>query len=227
MKHWLILMGILGGASAGVARGERYWVAWEGDDFPENDGWERDHHGAHGPGANRSLGNGTMTLDGLASIEITDMYRMYRPLDPSLGEQFVVQWGLRVNQVPSEYPYDPGLAVYSDDGWQIVMVIGVDEIHSILEQEEGGFEPGVFHAWEFRSRDMRSYTLFVDESVIRTGTFVQSGAVESRISWGDLTFGAASHSDWDYFRFGVVPEPPSCILLVALLCAARTPRRIS
>jgi len=221
MKHWLILMGILGGAFAGVARGEPYWVAWEGNDFPENEGWERYHYGAKGPSADRSLTGGIMTLDGLASIEIVDGYRLDRPLDPGPGEEFVVRWGLRVNEVASDYPYDPGLAVYSDDAWHFVLVIGVDEVHSVLEQEEIGFEPGVFHAWEFRSRDMRSYTLLVDGSVIRTGSFLASGAVESRVDWGDVVAGANSHSDWDYFRFGVVPEPASWVSLLALFCGTR------
>ena len=226
MTHWLIVMGIVGGASGGIARAAPYWVAWEGNDYPENEGWERGHFGDDGPQADRTLEDGIMTLDGLASIEIIDGYLMERPLDPGPGEEFVAQWGLRVNQVGNPiFPYDPGFAMTSDDGWRVVMVIGLDEVHSILEQHDVAFEPGGFYAWEFRSVNMRSYVLRLNGSVIHTGTFIETGVLESRIEWGDLVAGATSHSDWDYFRFGVVPEPSTNISLLALLCASRASRR--
>lgn len=222
----LLFVALLAAALAAPAAATPYWVAWEGNDYPENEGWERYHYGNDGPPASRSLADGIMTMDGLASIEIVDAYRMERVLDPELGEEFVVQWGLRVNEVGNpNYPYDPGLLIYSDDGWQIILVIGVDEVHSILEHEDVAFLPGVFHAWELRSPDMRSYTLLVDGSVIHTGTFISSGATKSRVDWGDVVAGANSHSDWDYFRFGVVPEPGSCLSLLALACIARVPNR--
>jgi len=225
MLRWLMFLTVLLYATVPIATAELYWVAYEGNDYPENEGWERITRGG---GASRSLADGIMTLDGLDSIEITDILRMNRPLNPEAGEQFVVQWRLRINKVGNpNSEYDPGLAVYSDDAWHFIMVMGVDETRSILEQKSVAFGPGVFHAWEFRSSDMRTYTLFVDGLVVDTGSFIQSGAVESRISWGDLVAGSNSHSDWDYFRFGIVPEPPSSISVLVLLCVARASRSTS
>ena len=221
------VLGCLAVGMASNALAAPYWVAWEGDDFPENEGWERGHFGADGPQAERTLNNGVMTLDGLASIEIIDGYLMERPLDPGPGEEFVAQWRLRVNEVNGNpnFLYDPGVRLTSDDGWHIALVIGVDEVHSILDQEDVGYKPWVFHAWEFRSADMRSYSLSVDGSIVHTGTLTETGATEPQIEWGDLVGGSTSHSDWDYFRFGVVPEPTSCISLLALLCAVQGFRR--
>ena len=91
----------------------------------------------------------------------------------------------------------------------------------MLEHQYVGFEPMEFHEWEFRSSDMRSYTLYLDGIVAQTGMFTYTGVVNSRMSWGDLVYGANSNSDWDYFRYGIVPEPSTCILLLAGLCAAR------
>ncbi|MCC6358933.1 MAG: hypothetical protein IT450_09330 [Phycisphaerales bacterium] len=202
------------------SRADQYWVAWEGNDYPENEGWTRRHYGDDGPPAIRSLADGVMTLDGLASIEIIDAYRINRPLDPEPGEVFVAQWGLRVNEVSSIYPYDPGFELTSDDGWLVSLVFGVNEAHSILEQDYFAIEGAGFHAWEFRSADMRSYVLSMDGSVVFTGALIESSAGQPRIIWGDDVAGASSHSDWDYFRFGVVPEPGTCFLWLApLLCA--------
>ncbi len=225
----LATLGILLCNLTGAARAEQFWVAWEGNDFPENEGWERVHYGDDGPPAIRSLSNGVMTLDGLASTRIVDAYRMYRPINPQAGEEFVIHWRLQIDEVGNQnYPYDPGLSIYSDDGWDVLLVMGVDEVHSVLEQADFGFEAGVFHDWTFRTKDMRSYTLSVDRSVVYTGVFTQSGPVEWRLSWGDIVAGSNSLSDWDYFRFGIVPEPTSCISLLALLgfVAAQPSRRL-
>ena len=220
MKH-LVLLLFVAAAVAKPAMAEQYWVAWEGNDYPENEGWERWNHDPDWV-ADRSISDGIMTLDGMSSIEITDGYRMQRSVNPAPGEQFVAQWRLRVNEVGNQiWPYDPGWTLTSDDGWHVAIVIGVDELHSILEHQYLSFEPMEFHEWEFRSSDMRSYTLYLDGIVAQTGMFTYTGVDESRVLWGDIVYGSNSNSDWDYFRYGVMPEPSSCVLLLAWLCAAR------
>jgi len=210
MKHWLILMGILGGASAGVARGEPYWVAWEGDDFPENEGWERRMNG-EGP-ALRTLADGVMNIDGLWSTQVDDFYRLNRPLDPEAGEMFVMQWRLRVNEVIGNplALYDPGVGLFSDQDNELTLVFGVDFVRSY--HEEGvviPLGPGVFHEYEVRSSDMVNYELLIDGYPIHAGEFWTPNFRRSGVDWGDYARGAGSSADWDYFRFGVVPEPAS------------------
>ena len=206
MLRWLMFLAVLLYATVPLARGDQYWVAWEGNDFPENEGWLREGDGTR---PTRTLHDGVMTLDSLASDESEDFYRVYGISDPEPGEEFVVEWGLRVNQVDWDnpnFPYDPGWSVNSAGGWRAVFAIGVDELHNLLEQVDVRFEPGVFHAWQFRSSDMRTFTIHLDRKFVSEGAFVATG-LESRMSWGDLASGPTSSVDWDYFRFGVVPEP--------------------
>jgi len=79
-----------------VATAEQYWIAWEGDDFPENEGWTRYTRAG---GAERSLEDGTLILDGTASTEIVDIYYIQTGVVPDPGEQFLLDWRLRVDQV--------------------------------------------------------------------------------------------------------------------------------
>lgn len=204
------------------AGAEQYWVAWEGNDYPENEGWERRVNGSGGP-AIRTLHNGIMTMDGRADLQIDDYYRMERPLNPEAGEEFVMQWRLRVNEVDG-HPlglYDPGVQLYSDDDWAVSLLFGTDFIRSFHEDLEFPMQPGMFHAFEFRSLYMRSYQLFVDGSLIHVGSLWEPDFDRSRVHWGDLARGSASLVDWDYFQFGVVPEPSTGLLLLALLCGTR------
>jgi len=200
------------------ARASPYWVAWEGNDFPENEGWTREGSGSR---ASRSLLDGVMTLDSLANDNGQDFYGFYGAPDPAPGEEFVVQWRLRVNEVIWDNPnfrYDPGWSVNSADGWQAHLVLGVDELHNLLEQIDVSFEPGVFHEWEFRSTNMRTFTLALDGTLVSTGAFV-GGLPEAQVAWGDFVWGPTSNVEWDYFRFGVVPEPASCVSVLTLAFA--------
>ena len=202
------------------ASGAPYWVSWEGDDYPENEGWERIHWRDDAQ-AVRTRQNGVMTLDGLASIEIIDSYRIEREtFDPELGETFVVQWGVRVREVlflNENFPYDPGWGMRSDEGWAASFVMGVDEIHNLYTQLDASFAPGLLLNWEFRSEDMRTYDLYLNNEVVSTGNFIPTSSTRPRIAWGDFVAGTASLSDWDYFRFGVVPEPSTAWLLLSVV----------
>lgn len=204
-----------------------YWVAWEGNDYPENEGWERRHYRPDGPMADRSLSDGVMTLDGRASTEIQDFYRPQQSINPGAGEEFVVQWKLRVEEVVGfpHFLYDPGFSILSDDAWMVSFVIGVDGAFSILDARTYPYLGGQFRAWELRSPDMRTYSVSVDGQVIGTGSFVLISIRASEVAWGDFTYGSASLSQWDYFRFGVVPEPATGALLVGAAIAGLVGRR--
>ena len=60
-----------------VAGATPFWIAYEGDDYPENQGWERvygDEHGPNSGGAIRSLADGIFTEDSLHDDQIFDFY---------------------------------------------------------------------------------------------------------------------------------------------------------
>ncbi|MCC6359551.1 MAG: hypothetical protein IT450_12475 [Phycisphaerales bacterium] len=221
----LLTLGFLLSALSGVSRADQYWVAWEGNDFPENEGWTRIVDGV--APAERSLANGILTIDGLADRQIDDYYRINRPLNPEPGESFIMQWRFKVNELdgPPLYPYDPAVNLYSDDDLALALHFGVDGLFLPYERVPIPYEPAVFHEFEVRSDDMRYYQIDIDGSTVREGTFWEPTFQRSRVTWGDGTRGAASLTEWDYFRFGVVPEPGTSFFMLALLYGARATRQ--
>jgi hypothetical protein len=92
--HVVVAALVLGVPSAALA--DQYWITYEGNDYPENEGWDRH---AYGGGAERYLQDGVLILDGRASPDISDFYRWNLPSDPGPGEYFVAQWRMRVDEV--------------------------------------------------------------------------------------------------------------------------------
>ncbi|MBK9127751.1 MAG: hypothetical protein IPM13_08105 [Phycisphaerales bacterium] len=200
-----------------------WWVAWEGDDFPENEGWTRT---VAGQPSQRTLEDGVMTLDSLGTTGGWDGYQLMRSggRDPGPGETFVLRWRMRVEAVEG-WAWDPGLGVLSDSAWYVSFLFSIDRIWSPYEYVILSFAPGVFHAWELRSSDMRNYELYLDGALIRQGYLVRSVDPAWVASWGDSVLGPRSRSSWDYVHLGVVPECSTSGLVAVLgLMAARVRR---
>ncbi len=196
---------VVGCVSAGSA--EEYWVTWEGNDFPENEGWERD---LWGPEPIRILEDGMMTLDTRETIALWDAYKMYRSLDPGPGEVFLLQWRIRVDEVTGGT--DPGLWLKTDNYRSIDFYLGIDHVDLPGFVTIAEFEPWVFHTFEFRSSDMETFEFRLDGILTYEGTLLPSG-YSSTVGWGDIVYGASSLATWDYVRFGIVPEPGAGLLL--------------
>lgn len=212
MNRLLMFLAALACASFSAANAEQYWIAYEGDDFPENEGWTRSTMAG---GAERWIEDGTLVLDGRADIAIGDSYSMHRPIDPEPGELFIVRLRLRVDELSSGHS-DPAFGVSSDESWSIGFRLSETRIFNIDDLSmSAAFEPGVFHLFEVMSSDMRNFELRIDGSVALAGPFTHI-ITPSKVSWGDQIVGAASLSHWDYFEFGVVPEPSGAAGLVIL-----------
>jgi len=208
MSRLLMFLAALSCAGFPVATAEEYWIAYEGNDFPENEGWLRISYGQ----PERWLEDGCLVIDSRGSVSWVEFYQlnMGGNLDPGPGELFVMQWRLRIDEA---YGGDITVGVYSDDKWAAAFQLYADTISSVFELDTSApFLPDVFHEFELRSSDMRSYELYIDDELAIEGSFWLS-LTESRVGWGDSVQGAASLSRWDYFRFGVVPEPSSALLL--------------
>jgi hypothetical protein len=225
MVRALVRLGVLqaGILLASPVQAIPYWFAWEGNDFPENQGWER-MHGPNGAQAVRTLNNGLMTIDGIQGAGVYDTNFMDRPgmVNPGLGERFIMRWRVRVDDIVPSTGLDPGVAVLSDDAWIASFVYY--KSHLLL----GGtsyvvqFQPDVFHTWEFRSDDMRWFDLYLDGALaLRAGFRFHGITLVSRVGWGDVASPSESRSTWDYFRYGVVPEPHSVVLLALTMAMAR------
>jgi hypothetical protein len=203
------VLGLLLGAGL-VARADPYWITYEGDAFPENDGWRRsygDEQGPHHGGAVRTIEDGVFVLDSLRHDQIFDYYEIDRLINPAPGELFVAEWRLRVDE-PSDFG-------------DVLVVIARDEPPGDVEIDFGtqsvelldaggitlGVAPGTFHTYRIESADMVAFDFLVDGQLAYQGVFDDVSLLESFVGFGDSVQGRRSMSRWDYFRFGALPEP--------------------
>ncbi len=213
-------MAALTAALGASSLADQYWISWDGTDWPENQGWTRiwgNWDGLYqGEGAHRTLEDGVLTYDSLFDDGVYDFSRVYRPgqMDPAPGELFVMEWRLKVLQVDGYA--DPDVGVSSNDAWRLGLEFGYDRIYSIFEGYlEIPFAAGAWHSYAVVSSDMRTYDLYIDGELAREGNFVHLVS-PGRIGWGDAIQGAASLHSWDYFRFGVVPEPVPLVMVLVV-----------
>ncbi len=124
-----------------------------------------------------------------------------------------MQWRLRVEEI-SLFPNDPSVAVVSEGARMIGLAFERARVRT-SELLYFGFEPDVFHNFEIRSHDMYSYKLRIDGVLVHNGAFVQAVG-PAFVAWGDGGYLAGSRSTWDYFRFGVIPEPATAAGVLVL-----------
>jgi hypothetical protein len=205
-----------------VAGADEYWIAYEGNDFPENEGWVRIWNP---PLAERWIEEGALVIDSRASGATNEWYELYPEwVNPQPGELFIARWRLRVDELTIGWR-DPTVGVFGDDSWGVGFNFNEDTIESVYENDVSAhFEPHVFHDFELRTADMRTYHLYIDGSLAIQGAFWDSLS-SSRVGWGDTVSGGASLTHWDWFRFGVVPEPGSIVSMAMLLLAWDNVRR--
>jgi hypothetical protein len=219
------------GVLVGTAGADEYWITYEGNDLPENEGWGRswgnDDGQYHGHGAVRTVENGILTMDSLYDLRVYDYaYRyLYGEVDPDPGELFVAEWRVYIEDWVGDYGHwDSKVSICSDEGWLLGLGLFPDHVES---QFEAGVNipiaPDMFHDYRLLSWDMHAYELYIDGELARVGSFWDD-LLSSKFSWGDCVRGAASLAHWDYVRFGVVPEPCSLLMLVAVSMAARRTR---
>jgi hypothetical protein len=224
-KRWFLAVGLWGVLSVPMALGDQFWVAWEGDDWPENQGWTRYTRAG---GAVRTLENGELTIDSMADWHIVDEYLIRRTMELGPGEHFRAEWALRVDDVL--WRDDPSLFITAGELGAVCLSYGESDIYSILESRRiAEFDPGIAHEYSFVSADFIDYTLLVDGQAVYQGAFMAPWPT-SGMCWGDTGEGDSSVSTWTHVRFGIVPEPRTVALigltgLCALLLARPKSRR--
>jgi hypothetical protein len=205
--------------AAAAAPAEPYWITWEGNDYPENQGWQRITYGG---GSHRWLGLGNMVIDGLVTpTGSSDFYRLDASMDIGPDEFFLMEWRLRVDEVPGWE--DPGINMTSLDQAMLTIVYSADRFYILDEHIWIDIAPGVFHEYSLKSYDLVTYTLHIDGELAHTGQYTPAGW-DSGVEWGDYGQSSRSLSTWDYVRFGIVPEPTGALLgLAALLVLLSSP----
>ncbi len=210
---FLATVTLAGAFLAPPALGEEYWIAWEGDTFPEEGEWSRFYGNWDGPWqgqAYRTLHDNTLTIDSLYDQGVFDFYWIERSgaIDPGPGEIFVMEWSLRVDEIDASLPthqYDPSVAVESNEEWGLGLEFGLESVYSVFEHVTLALDMTTMHQFRVVSPDMRTYDLYVDSALFYSGEFVDVCS-DSYVGWGDGVQGAASLHHWGYFRVGVIPE---------------------
>jgi hypothetical protein len=220
-----LLFGVVAalGLLVAPAGADEYWIAYEGNDFPENEGWSRMYGEG---GAERSLVEGHLVLDTTADPWIYEYYEIDQSINPDPGEVFVAEWRLSVQEHNYQGLWDPTLVVARDppDG-DVIFSFGVNELLIYNDDVVYELSPG-FHAYRFVSADMIEYRLYVDGELLHESEFDPFTVLDSFVAFGPGLQGASSYTTWDYVRFGVIPEPRSSLLLIAMcLCAGRRAAR--
>jgi hypothetical protein len=210
----------LAGYLAGTSVASQYWVAYEGNDVPENFGWEHHVSSQYG-GADRQiqtdeLGNSYLVIDSRANQMIYDFCQYHRALDPEAGELFVATWRLRIDEAYGYY--DTGLGIAPDGGSSLGLGYYIDHIVSSREGWSLPFTAGQFHTYRIESTNMVNYRFWLDDQRARDGVWDLNSLNRSFVDFGDVGQGSGARSlaEWDYLRFGVVPECDSAVFLAAL-----------
>jgi len=211
---------------AGVATADQYWIAYEGNDFPENEGWERGYGDGNYPPQDepdRWLEDGVLVIDTSRDPQLWEYYCMRPITDPQPGELFVAEWRVRLDLHSGSRD---GTVVFARDASPGHAAFSLANDYLFVEEEKVviPIAPGMYHKYRFESPDMNTYSLFIDGKLAYASQFWTETWLQSYVAWGPGTQGAASTSYWDYFRFGVIPEPGSGMLLYLGLVAWRNLR---
>jgi hypothetical protein len=205
-----------------AAQAEPYWIAYEGDDYPENCGWNRAYgDGVHVPPQDepdRWLDDGVLWVDTSRNPLLWEYYEIDRQINPGSGELFVAEWRVMLDLHSGLFD---GTVVIARDGVPGDVAMTLLNGYLLLKNEDVliPITPGQFHEYRFQSWDMEGYELYIDGQLSYVGQFWTVTPLDSFVAWGAGVQGASSTSGWDYFRFGVIPEPSSFVLVLgALVC---------
>ena len=210
------------------ASAEEFYLRYDGNDFPENEGWERRFSDPGGQ-IKREIDNGVFRLDTRASTSIYDGYVIQsEALDLLTGEELRMSW--RMETIETQTPYwlsDVVVGLTNAEAAYVQLLIapgfvregdlpGGDPAHLYL------FDVGVPHTFSFVTTDMQEYDLFVDDEFAFHGLFDSSALIGPLHAWfGDGAVGLSSLSQWDWIEIAVVPEPACASLLLFVLVARR------
>jgi hypothetical protein len=230
MNRLLTFVVLLLGAGVSTAMAEPYWVTYEANDLPENEGWERLYGNWEGPGQGggyRTIQDGILTIDTMHDDGAVEGAMMVRPgnMNPDVGELFIATWRLRIVETRNNW-YEPSVAIARDAKGTLAFRYSMDSILSSREGWSMDIAPGAYHTYHLESTDMINYHLWIDDVHVRDGVWDLDSLNESYLFFWDGTQGPDSGSvaQWDYVRFGVIPEP-SCLLLGTAVLVGISARR--
>lgn len=216
----MLMAFVLAMATVQPVRAEQFWMAYEGNDLPENEGWVRHFGNDEGPGegdgAHRSINDGALHMDSLFDPSVYDYARTDRGVALAPGEYLCVEWRMRVGPETDDRDAEIVLGLNSPPG-MVVLSASPDGLTSVWEDARIALDLTQYHAFRLVSTDLLTYELSVNGSLSQTGSFEAFFEISSFFAFGDATRGRRSESDWDYVRYGVIPEPGTLVLASSLV----------
>lgn len=165
-------------------------------------------------------------IDSRASFQISDYYQVDRPMNPDPGELFIAEWRMRTIENDGFSP-DAEVVIVPDQEGTLGMGHYPDRLVSTREGWTENVTAGDFHSYRMESTDMVHYSLHIDNQLIRDGQWDLNSLNRSFLAFGDAVRGVRSVSEWDFVRFGVIPEPSSFIALAMFtVCSCHSRRRM-
>jgi hypothetical protein len=212
---YILLLALSGVANAGL-------VAYEGDDFPESSGWTR--LGTFD--AERALDAGIFTQHvelgvwAPGPIGETDVYR--RSLEAFVGvDAFFIEWRVETDAPGSILDLSGTPVAASAFGNSANYHITITNNRVLLNRSNllplvyANITPGMAHTYRLELIGDVSYSLIIDGHIIDSGTpegrFTNP---ESFLLWGAQRHSFDTTTQWDYIRYGVIPEPATALLLL-------------
>ena len=225
----LLCLGVSSVASADVPP-----VFFEGDCFPEELGFERTTH--HRP--DRWIDDGWFVQeidvgDGDGSPYSGELDTYLYDLGPYTGEPFYVEWRMITDAPNEEIDAHSGganmILVGGDVAYRCSMASGLAGILRGYPYPIQYFEiePGVPHTYRLEVYGAEYFSLSIDEVIVDDGLPEADWPTpDALISFGSRYYLNEHITQWDYIRFGSIPEPASGLMLLAgsLFVQRRHPR---
>lgn len=232
MRIFFAVLLILTSAFSAVAT--PWQIGYEGDDFPENQGWTRmaGPQAAEPPGDYREIVDGQYLLldsrrEGFEGAYDHYILQSMQPFDPAPGEHLFAEWRTG-SDATMFFPSlaDTEISIRGAAGYGVGIALAADRVaDSAPFLANGGqvyyISPGVMHEYRVTSYDMSTYALYVDGILAFEGPFTVQGGFPHSVDFGDASGNVSSVSYWDYVRFGVAPEPGTLVLLLMAWAGAR------
>ena len=216
MMRWLFVLTAALAVLVMPAGAEEYWIAYEGNDFPENEGWTRVYGDGGWPPEDepdRWIENGELVIDTSRDSQLWEYY--WLPLfDPGPGETFVAEWRVRSEILSGQYDNSVVFARDASPG-HVAFRLGTGVLFVATENLSLPITPAESHVYRFESADMQAYTLCIDGEPVHEGHFETDTFLQSYTGFSADAQGTRSVSYWDYYRFGVVPEPNPLASVIA------------
>jgi hypothetical protein len=187
----------------------------------------------HDPGAleKRSVEGGWLTLNTRGSYLIYDNYiTRSQELALQRGQELRLAWRMETEYSDAEVWWsDVAVGVTNSESRIAQLFLAPD---SVAASDSGSATPdhvyqfaaGTAHEFLFRSADMATYDLYVDQQFAFAGQFGERAVIGAdAVAFGDTIRGLRSLSAWDYFEVADIPEPSVVTLAAAvglLMCFA-------